>query len=268
MNKFSRFCLLVTGSVFFVFGLSQTALAQVPTTATTSSPSSWINIVPKECQDAGGCDICDITRVFVNAANLIASILGGLALLMFVAGGLMLIFSAGVETRVETGKKILIGTVTGLAIVFIAWLAVNIIVRAAALSGGTSTTKVFSNNWWDLGACNPPAPAQCMTHNISDKCSIGTCKNIKDPTCYCWRANTTADVKCSGEDTTDMSLIKDSTKNTKNQCACIDGCQQFVLEGHTGYDCVDATTVKSNTKYDFNTTVTCAKPDTICAKLK
>ncbi|MBI4407328.1 MAG: hypothetical protein HY565_02395 [Candidatus Kerfeldbacteria bacterium] len=255
-----------------------TNVANVQAQTTTSSvPSGWLTIVPLDCQTkAGGCDICEVSKIFTNAANLIAGAVSAVALLMFILGGLFWIFSGGVESRVETGKKILIGTVAGLGLVFVAWFGVNVIVRTASLSGGDSTSKVFtsgtfSKEWWSFAGCYPDLPTTCKGLNIGAACGSGSCSSgtYKDPNCQCYRAiDKTGDTStCDGEDAATITVANDTKKK---QCVCTDSCRIYASKPEgAGYVCTATATVDAApTRYDKNTTLTCAVKDMVCAKPK
>ncbi|HSD12075.1 MAG TPA: pilin [Patescibacteria group bacterium] len=87
-----------------------------------AEPALAITIVPSCARAASlqtpGLDC--VLATFRNVASLIVGITGSFALLMFVYGGFMLLTSAGVESRVTTGKTILKNAMIGLVLVFTA----------------------------------------------------------------------------------------------------------------------------------------------------
>lgn len=264
MNKFRYLGLIVATTLVLGF-----AIQVNPIMAETSG---WLTIVPLECQEkTGGCNICDITKVFTNAANLISAALSAIALLMFVVGGLFWIFSGGVEQRVETGKKIIIGTVTGLAIIFVAWFAVNVIVRTAALSGGESTTtKLFSKkDWWSFEGCYPDVPTSCANLLTGDVCgNAGDCSgsSYDNPRCQCWRA-----LSKDGDDKnckTDGTLTQAQSGAKDQICACVDACRLQAISTGKAYACVAeniVTTPAQQANYsDIRTDITCGIAAGVC----
>lgn len=89
------------------------------------------SLVPDKCK--GGAEECDLEQVEVllgNVAGVILGVAGSIALLMFVIGGLMYIFSAGVESRVQTATKILTTSVIGLALILGAGVIIKFILQA------------------------------------------------------------------------------------------------------------------------------------------
>ena len=91
-------------------------------------------ILPAENYDSGNYTLNDAMQLGVNVSQLILGIVGSLALLMFIIGGLMFLVSGGNSQTVETGKKILIGAVIGLAIVFASYLIIQFSMQAMGLN--------------------------------------------------------------------------------------------------------------------------------------
>lgn len=103
------------------------------------------NNVSCVCVAKGDCDAGDFMVVVFNASQLLFGVAGAAALLMFIAGGFMLIISSGNQSYVDRGKQILRAAVIGLAIIFGAWLIINGIV--VALTGNPSGT-IFGSEWY------------------------------------------------------------------------------------------------------------------------
>ncbi|MEK7183651.1 MAG: hypothetical protein AAB776_03400 [Patescibacteria group bacterium] len=76
--------------------------------------------------------VTDPRLIIGNIIKAILSIVGSLALLMFVYGGVIWITSFGEAKRVEKGKTIIIWTVLGLAIIAGAYVLVNAVVLGLA----------------------------------------------------------------------------------------------------------------------------------------
>jgi hypothetical protein len=96
--------------------------------------SAQQGILPAENYDSGNYTLNDAMQLGVNVSQLILGIVGSLALLMFIIGGLMFLVSGGNSQTVETGKKILIGAVIGLAIVFASYLIIQFSMQAMGLN--------------------------------------------------------------------------------------------------------------------------------------
>lgn len=76
----------------------------------------------KGCRDAGV-----FVEMGINAASFLFSIIGALALLMFVYGGFMLVLSSGNPEKVKKGGEIIFSAILGLIIVFGAYVLVKFI---------------------------------------------------------------------------------------------------------------------------------------------
>lgn len=86
-------------------------------------------LIPAACTGAGSatgaCGLPELIQVGINLARIILALSGSLALLMFIYGGFTWLTAAGSNERVEKGRKILIGAVIGLIIIFGAVTIVN-----------------------------------------------------------------------------------------------------------------------------------------------
>lgn len=72
----------------------------------------------------------DVRVIIGRVIKGILGIIGSLAFLMFIYGGLMWMTSAGNADRVKKGQTILIWTVLGLGVIFSSYAAVNAILNA------------------------------------------------------------------------------------------------------------------------------------------
>jgi hypothetical protein len=95
------------------------------------------------------CTICDVIGMGVGIAKFILSIVGVLALALFIWGGFGLIISAGNEEKVKKNKGILVGTLVGIIIILVAWQIVWLTV--ATLMGGTQKNglTIFGENGYN-----------------------------------------------------------------------------------------------------------------------
>ncbi|MCK4553586.1 hypothetical protein KAU19_01320 [Candidatus Parcubacteria bacterium] len=66
----------------------------------------------------GDYELNDFVQVFVRYYDRLFGLIGSVALLFFIYGGIVFLISAGNSEKVEQGKKILIGAAIGLVIVF------------------------------------------------------------------------------------------------------------------------------------------------------
>ncbi len=105
------------------------------------------SLVPEECQldapltnctdceptktDRSGCccNLSSLEMFLVNVAQIILGLTGSIALIMFVAGGIMLMISGGSPDKINKAKSLLQTAVIGLAIILLAGVIVKIVVK-------------------------------------------------------------------------------------------------------------------------------------------
>jgi hypothetical protein len=92
--------------------------------------------------DKGNYNLNDMVLVAVGASRWILGIVGSLALLMFIYGGLMFLISAGSSDRVSKAKLILIAAVAGLAIVFASYLIIKFVLGTMGINWDGSNAEV------------------------------------------------------------------------------------------------------------------------------
>lgn len=79
-------------------------------------------LIPEGCTGpnvtAASCGLDEIFITFINFANFLLSIVGSVALLMFVYGGFVWLTSGGASEKIKKGRDIMVNTAIGIAIVF------------------------------------------------------------------------------------------------------------------------------------------------------
>lgn len=124
-------------NIFAIGVLAVDAAGLLPQKETGSGPT---------CPNGTNCgnySLNDMVSVTVIVSQFILGIVGSLALLAFVAGGLMMMLSAGNPEWVTRGKQTLIGAVIGLTIVFTSYAIIQLVFTSLGISGGWSTTGWF-----------------------------------------------------------------------------------------------------------------------------
>ena len=139
--------------------LAQTATPNIR--VVKSAPSSFLDeigikdgsLIPLECisDDEPGtpCNLNSVFQTIVNITQLILAMTGSLALLMFIYGGAMFILAAGAQERIQKAKQVLVTASVGVAIVFSAWLIVNIVIGAVTNGEIHSPATIFNNFWFN-----------------------------------------------------------------------------------------------------------------------
>lgn len=95
---------------------------------------------------SGSYSLNDLARIFTIAAQWILGIVGSLALLMFVYGGFLFLFSGGNKDRIDKGRQTLVNAVIGIFVVFLSYMIIGLVFKyTGADTSGTSWSKV---NWF------------------------------------------------------------------------------------------------------------------------
>jgi len=100
-------------------------------------------IIPENCLDGTACEINDIIQVIINVTKIILAIVGSLALIMFIYGGILWLFSQGKEDYINKGKDTLKNAAIGLLIVFATWIIINFVMVAVGGGDLSQTFKLF-----------------------------------------------------------------------------------------------------------------------------
>ncbi len=93
----------------------------------------------------GDYELNDFVQVFVRYYDRIFGLIGSVALLFFIYGGIIFLISAGNSEKVEQGKKILIGAIIGLVIVFASYTITQFVFTALEIPG------TEAGNWATTG---------------------------------------------------------------------------------------------------------------------
>lgn len=193
-------------------------------------------LVPSCATQTGGptCTVCDVVSAAITAANIMATSLSGIVLLMFVLGGFYMIISHGNEELVTKGRKILTGAVIGIIFVLFAWLIVNTVLRVLVKGSLTESgdVQILSGTWWSP-ACTIAKVTDCDAKDSSGNYPIvgSACSACTDnqatgsENCYC-RKNTATNES-------ENNICDD------NQCECVSLCSVWARDyaSHAGYQC-------------------------------
>lgn len=140
MNSLVQSTLATVATMAFVLG---TLFIAQPAHAQTSISTQYDDILEQgiifagicssasaecACRDTGDCTLQDGLQVLINVSVFILGISGTVLLLMFVYGGMVWMLAAGRSDWIDKGKKTLVGALVGLAIIFGAYVAINVII--------------------------------------------------------------------------------------------------------------------------------------------
>ena len=102
---------------------------------------------PSGGKGEGDYTLNDFVKLMINVANHILSIVGSLALLAFVFGGVMFLISAGSAEKIAQAKKILIGAVIGIIIVFTSYTIISFILEKSGFNPGETKWNTAPYDW-------------------------------------------------------------------------------------------------------------------------
>ncbi|MBU4480709.1 hypothetical protein KKH59_00115 [Patescibacteria group bacterium] len=77
--------------------------------------------------DTAPCNLCFMFQMIKNILDFITKLAVGITVFILVIAGLLYAFSAGDTGRIETAKQAMTYALIGLAVIFIAWLIINVI---------------------------------------------------------------------------------------------------------------------------------------------
>jgi len=98
-------------------------------------------------QYCGSYEVNDFFALGVHISQIILGIVGSLALLAFVAGGVMFLASGGNKNLVDRGKATIIGAVIGLVVVFASYTIISFAADAMGVES-SSSKSIFQTGWF------------------------------------------------------------------------------------------------------------------------
>lgn len=105
------------------------------------------------CTATGNCGICDMMFTANAIMRWITMVAGAGALLFFVWGGFLFVTAAGDKGKVAKGRTVIINTIAGLIVIFMAWTAVNFVINKMAGRVDVMTfTEGQQIEWYNLCA--------------------------------------------------------------------------------------------------------------------
>lgn len=114
--------------------------------------SAWAALVPCGGEGQPACKLCHLWQLFSNLINfLLIDIVIPVAVVLFVASGVVFLTSGGSTTRIELAKKIIRSAITGLVIIFLSWLIIDTIMKTLA---GSSAAFHLIGAWNKFPGCN------------------------------------------------------------------------------------------------------------------
>lgn len=129
-----------------------------------------------------------LNEVIANAAKLVLGLVGVLALIMFIIGGVSWMTSAGNAEQVKKGKGTLIWATIGLVVCFLAYSLVTFFITrfigfspAGTVTGGMESCSSFGGTCIPTSSCEidcSPANGKTCTRNPCSSTGQSCCINM------------------------------------------------------------------------------------------
>lgn len=126
---------LITGSLVFVASLPTLAIAQTPSDC-TGGPSACpsVTTIPNPLDPLNrGVTPAELAGRIIRT---ILGVTGAAALVVFIYGGVMFMFSGGNATKVQSAKNILVYAALGLAIIFASYAILQFVLETIVKATG------------------------------------------------------------------------------------------------------------------------------------
>lgn len=120
--------LLIVISFIFLFNISLSFAQDGPGTKEGGCTDGTCEEVTLNNPLAEGDDDVSVNTIIGRVINAILGVIGSLALLMFVYGGITWMTSSGSPEKVKKGRDIIIWSVIGLAVIFFSYALVNLVI--------------------------------------------------------------------------------------------------------------------------------------------
>jgi hypothetical protein len=155
MFKLIKFSIIIL-LMFNLFSVGALTVFSADPTPATEQPGTPLLPAPNGPKPDKGCDgttncgnytLNDLMKIALTISQFILGIVGSLALLAFVAGGLMWLLSAGNPEWVTRGKQAIIGAVVGLAIVFTSFMIIQLVYSALGIEKAAGG-KWAASDWF------------------------------------------------------------------------------------------------------------------------
>ncbi len=134
LKKHSKVITSLFFSLFFLFCVCSPVNAQI---------KSLTEGLSEKCMEEGKCKVEEIVIVVINIVIMVLSIIGSLALLFFIYGGLMYILSAGNPEKVTKATNSIKGAATGLMLVFSSYMIIKFVLTVLGVKSGSGLRIEF-----------------------------------------------------------------------------------------------------------------------------
>lgn len=128
-----------------LFILSFFPFASIDSFMTQVNAESIVDTTPAK-YDAGNYSLDDMVNVFTRYGNRALGIIGSIALLFFVYGGILFLISGGSSEKITKAKSVLVAATIGLIIVFSSYLIIKFVLQALGRDDFDGSQMIIQEN--------------------------------------------------------------------------------------------------------------------------
>ena len=98
-------------------------------TQVQAAPIISENTLGKDCYENGNCSLNHFIKIIEQYYKNIFGLIGSIALIMFIIGGVMFLVSGGSQEKVSKAKSLMLSAVIGLLIIFASYLIIEFVLK-------------------------------------------------------------------------------------------------------------------------------------------
>lgn len=116
---------------------------------------AWDGLIRPFCLNYAneGCTLCDGIGMVKGIIDFAMSVSVSIAMLSVLVGGVLYIFAGAYPSTVNWAKKILKDAIIGMALIFGAWLIINIILTGIGFTTFATSQGLINPNGWFVITC-------------------------------------------------------------------------------------------------------------------
>ncbi|MBU4338816.1 hypothetical protein KKB43_01440 [Patescibacteria group bacterium] len=100
------------------------------------------NTTTTDINESAPCSLCALFYMLKNIINLVMTLAIGVGVFILVIAGLLYAFSAGDSRNIDLAKSAVTSAIIGIAIIFIAWMAIAIILQGMGYANMATWNQV------------------------------------------------------------------------------------------------------------------------------
>jgi len=90
-------------------------------------------VYERSAEKCGNYNLDDFVKLLVNATTLVLSLVGSIALIMFIFGGITMMVSGGNKEQIDKGRKAIVAAAIGLIIVFSSYMIMQFTLKSLGI---------------------------------------------------------------------------------------------------------------------------------------